>query len=86
MPNCANGNRCAGGPIRLPWRQLLLMSLLCFGIAVFVLPDTVNENLNWLLYGLMAASFFAGLRHAKPDRQRLAGVSRVRFFEASSSR
>jgi len=50
---------------RIPWRQLLLMASLCFGIAAFVLPDTVNDNLDWLLYGLMAASFFAGLRRRK---------------------
>src|SRR5271169_5304431 len=46
---------------RIPWRQLSLMSSLCFGIASFVLPDSVNENVEWLLYGLMAASLYAGL-------------------------
>jgi hypothetical protein len=47
---------------RLPWRQLALMASLCFGIGALVLPDTVNENLDWLLYALMAASFYAGIR------------------------
>jgi hypothetical protein len=46
---------------KIPWRQLSLMGSLCFGIASFVLPDSVNENLDWLLYGLMAASLYAGL-------------------------
>jgi len=46
---------------RIPWRQLSLMASLCFGIGALVLPDSVNENLDWLLYGLMAASLFAGL-------------------------
>ena len=46
---------------KIPWRQLSLMAALCFGIASLVLPDSVNENLDWLLYGLMAASFYAGV-------------------------
>ena len=46
----------------LPWRQISLMASLCFGIASFVLPDSVNKDVNWLLYALMAASFIAGLR------------------------
>jgi hypothetical protein len=37
------------------------MASLCFGIASFVLPDSVNENLDWLLYGLMAVTLYAGL-------------------------
>jgi hypothetical protein len=45
-----------------PWRQLSLMATLCFGIASFVLPESVNDSLDWLLYGLMAASLYAGLR------------------------
>ena len=46
---------------KIPWRQLSLMASLCFGIASLVLPDSINENLDWLLYGLMAASLYAGL-------------------------
>lgn len=49
----------ARGP-RLPWRQLSFMASACFGIASFVLPDKVNDVVNWLLYGLMAASFYIG--------------------------
>ena len=33
-----------------PWRSLSLMATLCFGIASFVLPDSVNDNVQWLLY------------------------------------
>ena len=47
---------------KIPWRQLSLMASLCFGIASFVLPDSVNENLDWLLYGLMAVTLYTGLR------------------------
>jgi len=50
---------------KIPWRQLSLMASLCFGIGALVLPDSVNENLDWLLYGLMAASLFAGLRRRR---------------------
>ncbi len=44
---------------KIPWRQLSLMASLCFGIASFVLPDSVNDSVNWVLYGLMAMSFCA---------------------------
>ena len=47
---------------RIPWTQLNLMASLCFGVASFVLPDSVNDNVDWLLYALMAASFYAGVR------------------------
>ena len=46
---------------KVPWRQVALMASLCFGIASFVLPDTVNDDLDWLLYGLMAISAYVGL-------------------------
>lgn len=52
-------------PFRLPWRQLSLMASLCFGIASFVLPDSVNDMVNWLLYGLMAVSFCVGITGRK---------------------
>lgn len=45
---------------KMPWRQLALMASLCFGIASFVLPDSINDNLDWLLYGLMAISAYIG--------------------------
>ena len=45
---------------KVPWRQVAFMASLCFGIASFVLPDSINENLDWLLYGLMAISAYVG--------------------------
>jgi hypothetical protein len=45
---------------KVPWRQVSLMASLCFGIASFVLPDSVNDNVQWLLYALTAASLCAG--------------------------
>jgi hypothetical protein len=47
--------------LKVPWRQVSLMASLCFGIASFVLPDSINDNLDWLLYGLMAMSAYVGL-------------------------
>ena len=51
----------------IPWRQLSLMASLCFGVASFVLPDSVNGNVDYLLYGLSAASLAASFakRRAK---------------------
>ncbi len=46
----------------LPWRQLALMASVSFGIASLVLPDSVSDTLDWVLYGLMAASAYAGLQ------------------------
>ncbi|MEO6839504.1 MAG: hypothetical protein ABI192_01940 [Bradyrhizobium sp.] len=46
----------------IPWRPLSLMATLCFGTASFVLPDSVNDNVQWLLYALAAASLYAGFR------------------------
>ena len=45
----------------LPWRQLSLMASVCFGVASLVLPDSVSDTLDWVLYALMAASAYAGL-------------------------
>jgi len=50
---------------QVPWRQLSLMASFCFGAAALVLPDTVSDALDWLLYGLMAASFVAGIRRRR---------------------
>jgi hypothetical protein len=46
----------------IPWRPLSIMATLCFGLASFALPDSVNDNVQWLLYALMAASLYAGFR------------------------
>jgi hypothetical protein len=47
--------------LKIPWRPLSFMASLCFGIASFVLPDSVNDGVQWLLYALIAISLFAGL-------------------------
>ena len=45
-----------GSQFKVPWSQLSLMASLCFGIASFVLPDSVNSNVDWLLWGLTIMS------------------------------
>jgi hypothetical protein len=45
---------------KVPWRPLSLTASLCFGIASLVLPDWVNDKVQWLLYALMAASLYVG--------------------------
>ena len=57
-----NWKRARRRDYKVPWRQVLLMASLCFGVAGFVLPDTVSGALDWLFYALMAASFIAALR------------------------
>ncbi len=47
---------------KLPWRQIYLMASLSFGIASFVLPDSVNAAVDWLLWGLAAAGLIAWWR------------------------
>src|ERR1700744_4473642 len=37
-----------GSQFKIPWRQIYLMASLCFGIASFVLPDSVNDNVDYL--------------------------------------
>ena len=49
----------------IPWRPLSLIATLCFGIASFVLPDSVNDTVQWLLYALAAASLYAGFRNRR---------------------
>ena len=56
---------------QMPWRQIYLMASLCFGLASLVLPDTVNDAVDWLLWGLMAASFVAGITRR---RKRTAAI------------
>lgn len=46
---------------RIPWRPLSLMASLCFGVAFFVLPDWVNDLVQWPLFALAAASFYVGI-------------------------
>jgi len=44
------------------WRPLLLMATLCFGIASLVLPDSVNDAVDWLLYAMTGASLYSWIR------------------------
>lgn len=44
---------------RLPWRQISLMASVSFGIAYFVLPDSVNQSVQWLLLALAILSFIS---------------------------
>jgi hypothetical protein len=50
---------------RILWRQLLLMATLCFGIASFVLPDSVNGAVEWFFYALAAASLYLRIRNRR---------------------
>jgi hypothetical protein len=50
---------------KLPWRSLSLIASLCFGVASFVLPDNVNDAVNWVLYPLAAISFYVGVTGKK---------------------
>lgn len=60
--------KAARGPVvSFPWRQCSLMAGLCFGIASFVLPNTVNDAVQWPLYLLAAISFYAGLHKRKAE-------------------
>lgn len=53
------------GFTRFPWRQLSLMAGLSFGLASFVLPQSVNDAVAWPLYLLSGLGFWAGLRKRK---------------------
>jgi hypothetical protein len=53
------------GSIKIPWRQVYLMGGLCFGLASFVVPDSVGNLFQWVLYALAAASFYASWRKRK---------------------
>jgi hypothetical protein len=46
-----------GSRFRMPWSQLSLVASLFFGVASFVLPDSVNDSVDWLLWGLSIVSF-----------------------------
>lgn len=52
-------------------KPLALTASLCFGIASLALPAAINEWVQYPLYALSAASFYAGFR-----RKRMAGKAR----------
>lgn len=58
---------------QLPWRQLSFLATVFFGVASLALPDSVNDNVQWVLYALMAVSFYVGIagrwRKANPSPQ-----------------
>jgi hypothetical protein len=66
-------NRKSG--FEIPWRQISFMASLCFGIASFVLPDSTNDLVNWLLYGLMAISFVVGITRRRRKRADAANAA-----------
>jgi hypothetical protein len=44
------------------WRPFLLVASLCFGIGSLVLPDSVNDAVNWLLYAMTGVSLHSWIR------------------------
>jgi hypothetical protein len=48
-----------------PIRPLALMASLSFGIASLVLPSEINDQVQYPLYALSAASLYAGLRRKR---------------------
>ena len=55
---------------QIPWGPLSLMASLCFGIASFELPDSVNGIANVLLYGLSAMSLWVWFSKWREKRRR----------------
>jgi hypothetical protein len=51
-----------------PIRPLALMASLSFGIASFVLPAEINDQVQYPLYALSAASMVVGLRRKRQAR------------------
>jgi hypothetical protein len=60
--------RARGSKFEMPWRQLSLMASLCFGIASFVLPDSVNNSVEWLLWALSAMSAMVWFTNRKAKK------------------
>jgi len=51
-----------------PIRPLALMASLCFGIASFALPKEINDEVQYPLYALSAASLYVGFRRKRQNR------------------
>jgi hypothetical protein len=45
------------------------MASMSFGIAAFVLPESVNDAVQWPLYALSAASLYAWFRRRNGPRK-----------------
>jgi hypothetical protein len=54
--------------IRIPWRPMLLIASLSFGMAAFVLPASTSDPVQWTLGVLSAASFLGGLKRRAAKR------------------
>ncbi|HSZ74110.1 MAG TPA: hypothetical protein VK779_04765 [Rhizomicrobium sp.] len=46
----------------IPWRPLYIVASVCFGVVSFILPDSVNGAVDYVLYALMGLSLYAGFR------------------------
>ncbi len=53
-----------------PVRPLALMASLSFGIASFVLPAEINDQVQYPLYALSAASLYVGVRRKRQAQQK----------------
>ena len=51
-----------------PIKPLALMASLCFGIGSFALPKDINDEVQWPLYALSAASLYVGFRRKREKR------------------
>jgi hypothetical protein len=49
----------------LPWRQIAVVAGLSFAVASFVLPEALNDALQWPLSALVAISLYMGWRNRK---------------------
>jgi hypothetical protein len=50
---------------RLPWRQIAMMAGLSFAVGSFVLPEALNDALQWPLSALVAISLYMEWRNRK---------------------
>lgn len=50
------------------WRPIYFMASLCFGLASFVLPERINDIVQWPLYALAAVSFYLGMKMRREKR------------------
>lgn len=64
------------------WRPLYFMASICFGLASFVLPDSINNVVQWPLYALAAMSFIVGM---KMRREKRAARKAAKLEAAQSS-
>ena len=51
----------ASAQFQIAVAAIVVLATVFFGIASLVLSDSMNDNVQWVLYALMAASFYAGI-------------------------